>query len=340
MKKVLKFLGIIVMIFCVGIFIWMAAPEDVRDEIRNIVSGGTSNNVAQNETINVVSNGTPNSTTQNEIVNVDENGRKIIGGNVLHYDDDEYVVDIIIEPDKHNYIHQLTKSELDFIHDHKDSSYEIPINFDGYTKDELSEYILSTSVFVWYVEEGYKTQYSNGNIYDIDENYIYIICCNHGIGNNGIQNVENVKLRFLNNEVVVPIYMKNCDISDYALLVVDRNDVSSDLLDIIHSINTSYIYQTIEKDTKLYGYMYVIPTYKQYEATIDYCLQVSLVINNSTLEHGCSGGAMFDIYGNYYGVIRSSNHLIYKNIFPNFYNYIVEFNPEYGEPLDKMIIFN
>lgn len=330
MKKVLKFLGIVLLMaisFFAGMFFWEFAPEDERprtyDEIMNGVSNETSNKVEENE-----------------INNVDESGRRILQGNVLYYDDDEYVIDTILSPDEHNYSLQITKGEMDFIHDHKNSSYEIPINYDGYTEDELTNLILSTSVFVWYVEDGYQTKYSNGNIYDIDENYIYIICSNHGVGNNGVRNVRNVKLRFVNNEVIEPIYMRNSDVGDFALLVVDKEDVSNELLNVVHSINTKNLYQTIEENTTLYGYMYVIPTYKQYMATIDYKIETSLILIDSTLENGTSGGGMFDIYGNYYGTIRSKTQLMYKNIFPNFYNYIVEFNPKYGEPLGEIITFN
>ncbi len=330
MKKVLKFLGIVLLMaisFLAGMFFWEFAPEDERP-------------MSYNEIMNGVSNETSNRVEENKKSNVDESERKIVQGNVLYYEDDEYVVDTILFPDEHNYVHQITKSEMDFIHDQKDSSYEIPINYNGYTEDELTNLILSTSVFVGYIEDGYQTKYSNGNIYDIDENYIYIICSNHGVSNRGVYNVDNVKLRFVNNEVIKPIHLRNGNFGDFALLVVDKKDVSNELLNVIHSINTKNLYQTIEEDTVLYGYMYVIPAYKQYTAIIDYLLPGPLRLKDSDLENGTSGGGMFDIYGNYYGTVKNKTALSYVSLFPNFYNYIVEFNPQYGEPLGEIIAFN
>ena len=334
MKKVFKFFAVVILVviaFVLGVIYKTNQGYTGYRDFEKILNEQNNSNTTNN------SISLPTNTSNNGKVSTDENGRPIVQGNVLYFEDDEYVVDIILSPDDHKLPLRITKEEIDFIHDHKNSAYEFPINYNGYTEDELTNLVLSTSVFVQYAEEGFETKLSNGNIYDIDDKYIYIICCNHGINNENVFNVENVKLRFINNEIICPIYLKSSNIGDYALLVVDKNDVSNELLNVVHSINTQNIYQTIEDETMLYAYVCSATTYKRHIATIDYSLNSTLFLKNSSLINGASGGGMFDIYGNYYGVAKNQYGLVYKSIFPNFYNFIVEFNPDYGEPLGEII---
>lgn len=270
------------------------------------------------------------------------NEREILAGNVYHYEDNECVLDLSCVANDKICEYQLTKSDLDYIHNQKNTSYEIPINTTGYSTDTLYSYIISSSVLVVYEDPQNVASYiySSANIYDIDDKYIYIICSAHGIKVNGISKIENIKVQFVNKELARPIYLRESDVGDYALLVVDKNDISIDLLEVVHSINTENLYQTVTKDTTLYGCMNVACIYNEYMATIDRNLDGAYLLKNSNLVSGTSGGGMFDIYGNYYGLVKNGSSLISFFIFPNFYNYIVEFNPEYGEPIGEIITFD
>jgi len=250
---------------------------------------------------------------------------------LIEYEPEEYIFNEDINSTDGEYLYSLsiTKELLDEIYNSKHNDYEIPLNFNGYTTNELSSLVLSTSTTIWYANDENNFNFLNGNIYDIDDNYIYIISCSHGIGKENDFSLDNLRVRFISEEVIKPIYVKKPR-GDFSLIVVDKKSLSNETLNVIKSINTKYLYQTLVEELKVYGFMYNAHTYSEYNATIENRLAFSLRLYNSNLKNGASGGGMFDIYGNYYGCVKSLNCLTYSNIFPDFYNAILEFNPYYG----------
>ena len=43
----------------------------------------------------------------------------------------------------------------------------------------------------------------------------------------------------------------------------------------------------------------------------------------------------FDVYGNYYGYVVRQGVVVHCQIFPNFYELILQLNPNYGEPIES-----
>lgn len=224
----------------------------------------------------------------------------------------------------------LSIKEMNKILEKKDSSIEIPINENGYTKEELESLIIATNVYVRN-KQGNETWNSNGNIYDIDNDYVYIICTEHGIRENASDKLEDISVKFVTGETVDIDYATVNVGTDVALLVVRKDKITNETLSTIKTINISNLYMQNLIDKNVYILYQLDNKYYSDETTIiDTNIIERYIRTNSDMgEHGASGSGLFDIYGNYCGFITQKNAATYYPIFPFIYDEIVKFNENY-----------
>ena len=105
------------------------------------------------------------------------------------------------------------------------------------------------------------------------------------------------------------------------------------------------MYQYNRSAINIYGtmYRYADKKYHHYygitkENNDNLAIHPFIESDSTNIEQGCSGGGLFDIYGNYYGFV-SSKVYIPSVWLPSLYNEIVKFNPNYGDKIDETEYF-
>lgn len=231
---------------------------------------------------------------------------------------------------------------LNEIKSKKNKDVEVPYSESGYSEDELSELILSTNAFMSIsFDDGSHMCYSfNGNIYDIDDDYIYILTCGHGFvktsedyGKKDFSDVlKYVKIRFVTGEVIEgnPKYIYVSENNDVAIILLDKNLVSNNTMEVLHSINISKMYTKNLTNTSIYEYAYNYENkcYEKYYANVIGTRYDKLQVETNAI-NGCSGGGFFDIHGTYSGMTYNNGHLLYDKVITDFYELIKEMNPNY-----------
>lgn len=240
------------------------------------------------------------------------------------------------------------KEYIDYLYSFRDLSYEMPINENGYTEDELFNQVIPTMVsFVAYFYNNSTGKNSNslftGNIYDIDEEYIYLITCAHGLNkldDDVNQQLEKINCRFV-DDTKVDIYPDNIleaqDGNDFMMLKVEKDKISNETLGLLRTINfkntLNYNVETVEiEQPTFYAYKYYSKQYWTGEMHDIIVLYkdggpVHLSSNNHTIKPGMSGSGIFNIYGTYNGIVKNSaiasRYLFYIE------DLINELNPDY-----------
>lgn len=274
----------------------------------------------------------------------------------LEYAPDDYVIktetkliyNIYDEPqcDKSYRSFHFKKSLIDFINSKKNKDVQMEIKKNEYDKETLYNEILNTNARISWSNEN-SLAMSNGSIYDIDDKYIYIVTSTHCLHNSTTENnLDYLSVKFIDNKIIKPIYAQDkIDNTDCALIVIKKEDVANEVLPLLKSINTENIYQYQNSLINLYGtmYKYADQKYHLYYGTTTenkdhLAINSTIDIDTTNIEDGCSGGGLFDIYGNYYGFV-SSKIYIPINWIPSIYNEIVKFNPNYGEKIDTSEYF-
>ena len=250
---------------------------------------------------------------------------------IEHYDEDE-------ENDCRLLVgkHEFTKELLDTIYNHKNHDIEIEIK--DYTTNELHEELLKTYVKVSWAK---GREYSNGSgsIYDIDDKYVYIVTALHCLNYGEDITIENVGIKLMDNKLIKPIeIIYNDNFGDMALIIIKKDDVDTNTLPLLKSINTKNIFQYNNSEIDVYGtlYNYNEKNFCYYTGKTVKPTQIynsSMMLQESNLIPGNSGGGLFDKYGNYYGLIHSVN-MATSHWYMYLYNEIVNFNPEYGNLID------
>lgn len=224
----------------------------------------------------------------------------------------------------------------------KNKDVEVPYSENGYSEDELSELILSTNAFISIsYDDGKHMCYSfNGNIYDIDEDYIYILTCGHGFvktsedyGKKDFSDVlKYCKIRFITGEVIEgnTQYIYVSENTDVAIVLVDKNLVSNDTIDVLHSINIDKTYTKNLTNTSIYEYAYNYENkcYEKYYANINGVKYNKLLCDTNVI-NGCSGGGFFDTHGTYCGMVFNNGFILYSNVLSEYYPLIKGMNPNY-----------
>lgn len=208
----------------------------------------------------------------------------------------------------------------------KNKDIEVTLNPNGYTPEELVAEILPTTVRIHNTLYG-KKYFFNGNVYDIDDDYIYILTCRHGFVDEKMPSNEELnennyfrKIAFFNDVSITPtsykvFIAKNLDI---ALIVLDKNEIPQDTLIQLKSVNLNNLYSINPYKTNNYLIAYTNSD-KHYE-----CSQIEFVESSCTyaleynkfiyIKDGWSGSGVFDAYGNYTAMTSNLSNFAYYNI--------------------------
>ena len=311
MKKLFKFFGVVFLLiiaFMLGV-LYMENKETISD-IKIFNSGGNNEEAGYEEEIK-----TENKTNE-EILTV----RDV------------------------KYTEFDAAKKIEYLLSYKDRSIEMEYNENGYTDDELFTAVLPTMVsienHVYSRTTGETYTFTTGNIYDIDENYIYIISCEHGYKSK----IYDITLRFVDGFYLTlpPDNVFVHDVKDISLILVDKKDVPLETLNLLKSINIEHLLEiplTNMEEHHFYAYKYFSKEYttskvgslkETFSNPDDLTTLKRLEISFGSFANGTSGGGIFDQYGTYhsfvvYGDGISTNFLTYIDEMitlsnPNYYN--------------------
>lgn len=235
---------------------------------------------------------------------------------------------------------EIDEETMNEIIEKKNKDTEVQINPNGYTEAELEKQILPT-VVSFVAKNGLGDgAFFNGNIYDIQEDYVYIITCQHGLCPGEYEEIFNsehygIQFAFATffTEEKIKVSLDNIRLienQDIALVAIETKDISKETLDVLKSINISNMYKKDLTENKVVGYAKInAGNFKKYEAVVESVMTYNIKVKDSTFVQGSSGGGVFDNNGNYCGFILSKPCLRYHNIIQPFYNSILEINPDY-----------
>lgn len=225
----------------------------------------------------------------------------------------------------------------------KNKEIEVPYSEKGYSEKELEQLYRQTTVifdFRYKVKgKGYYGKFM-GNIYDIDDKYMYLISCAHGVGDlnepGKFRDQLEVDATFANNETVGIkneniFIMANEDNSctiDIAIIKIPLGDISGSILSSAKSVNIDkclYMDITNLNDYTFYHMTYRVDSKNDFAKFCNdgspYLISNMLALANEeqTIVPGTSGGAHFDQHGTYHGFLTNVNetkgHSIVKTVF-------------------------
>lgn len=217
------------------------------------------------------------------------------------------------------YLEDFVNSEyIEYLSSHKNKNYEIQINPNGYTEDELFEVVAPTVVYIENITESHHKNMSGGNIYDIDDDYIYVLSCAHGFSKDDA--TKELRLTFVTNEIITIPYenVSFCE-KDYTIYKIPKNILSNETLNSLKSINIdNFLNKTkedFEKNTTLYLYRYNGEVWTTYFTNTFSYLDTCFTSKNDTKIKGCSGFGLFDKDGTYYGPNLKNKVYFYSFIY-------------------------
>lgn len=202
----------------------------------------------------------------------------------------------------------------------KNKDYEMQVGVYETYDEMVAEYI---KTFVSIKVDFYDT-YANemrfgvgsGNIYDIDDEYMYIITCMHIMHANNNDEIKEFYIRFVDDTTITidasSLYRRE-DKKDIALIKIPLSYLSSDTLNIVKTINIENMYNIPLDDflnSTFYCYRYRDNIYNV--SYIENITEIggSFVLDNNKIEKGASGGGIVDIQGNYYTLVLNENTFV------------------------------
>lgn len=197
--------------------------------------------------------------------------------------------------------------DLDYIKklsSYKNKDYEITINENSYTEEELFKICIPTIVYIENITEAHHRYLTGGNIYDVDEEYIYILSCAHGFDSH--DPTTKIKITFFTNEIIeIPYeFVSFCE-KDYSMYKIPKNLVSNETLNSIKSVNIdkflSKSTNDFKKNTTLYLFRYNGEFWTTYYTKDFEYIGNAFEAKHGEIENGCSGFGYFDTNGTYYG---------------------------------------
>lgn len=229
------------------------------------------------------------------------------------------------------------KEQIAWLSSYKNSDVEMQFNENGYSEDDLFTEMLPTSVMLIHQDEDNKygpiVIQTSGNIYDIDEDYIYVITCGHQFQSD--VNYENIIVYFCDKTFVEITPQDMVDLGcDAYMFKISKDDVSTETLSLLKSINISHSfdYPADElENLRLYCYKWDIQNkiYRTcYMENFDYVNYAILYANESNVLDGCSGGGLFDKYGNYWCQVTMDGK-VSGVIYYRIEDALLELNPHY-----------
>ena len=230
------------------------------------------------------------------------------------------------------------ENEIEDMLANKNPDIEMPI------KEYTSENELLAEIIRTYVSCSISTDnfaYNFGaNIYDIDDKYVYLITCSHGIPNtyfsdcsSGIYSIRKIQLQFFNGDsIAIPkeyIYMpehpEENSSKDIALIKIPLNEINPETLKLLKSINFRIDWEKVTMEEFKNSDFYIFNTDFHQVADTDFnyifyksnttgeeehydfpkfsnkiCFRFR---NLTSIEEGCSGSAIVSQNGVYNGFV-------------------------------------
>lgn len=241
---------------------------------------------------------------------------------------------------------KMSQNEFNDIIAHKNTAYEMNIS-----NENIDEEIAKTYVRL-HVTTSQFANYFSGNIYDIDDDYIYILTCKHPFTNDKSTNNELVYEDFQSLYVIFPNDEKVTidDVSyirfaqndnfyiDLGIVAIPKYLVSQDCINSIKTIHFDYeYYQKDIRNTQLhtYFYSYADNIYKTNNIKItkylnnNYYVGYDYNATNPIIECGYSGGGLFFQDGTYAGFVVTTITMHYYQIPQDVFTLIKDINPNY-----------
>lgn len=212
----------------------------------------------------------------------------------------------------------------------KNKDYEMEVGVYETYDEMVAEYF---KTFVSIKADFYDT-YANemrfgigsGNIYDIDDKYMYIITCMHIMMNNNNDEIKEFYIRFVDDTRVTIgsecLYTREDEI-DIALIKIPLSYFSQDTLNIVKTININNLYD-ISLDEFYNSTLYCF-RYRDLIYNVSYIQNITPIVESFSLdcsiEKGTSGGGVIDIYGNYYTLMLNEASINLKML--SFFNDLI-----------------
>lgn len=207
----------------------------------------------------------------------------------------------------------------------KNKDYEMEVGVYNSYDEMLSEYI---KTFVSIKTDFYDSHdqddrfaIGSGNIYDIDDEYMYIITCMHITSNSKNDIIKSFYIRFVDDERITisadNLFRRDDDI-DIALIRIPLSEIPQSTLDVVKTINIDNAYNIALDEfynSTLYCYRYRDKIYNvSYVKNIQH-RGMSFVTKDNNIEKGTSGGGVIDINGNYYTLMLSEGSLCLQMLY-------------------------
>ena len=214
---------------------------------------------------------------------------------------------------------------LEQMSNNKNKDYEMEVGVYNSYDEMLSEYI---KTFVSIKTDFYDSHdqddrfaIGSGNIYDIDDEYMYIITCMHIMRNSNEDEIKEFYIRFVDDERITisanNLFKRN-DGTDIALIRVPLSEIPQSTLEVVKTINIDNAYNIPLDEfynSTLYCYRYRDKVYNvSYVKNFQYRGLIFTTKDNN-IEKGTSGGGVIDINGNYYTLMLSEGSLCLQMLY-------------------------
>lgn len=214
---------------------------------------------------------------------------------------------------------------LEEMSNNKNKDYEMEVGIYE-TEDEMLEEYFKTFLLIvcdfYDVDDNkIKTNAGSGNIYDIDDEYMYIITCVHITRNKKSDELQKITIRFVDDTLLElePDYLitPNNDI-DIALIKIPLSLINESTLSIVKTINISHAYTgslSEFENSILYCYRF-----RQHKYEVSYVHNMENTIygfscKDNNINDGTSGGGIIDKDGNYYAPVLKEGSICPEVLF-------------------------
>ena len=295
MKKAFKFLAIIILLvitFMLGVL--YKENESVIQEFLS-TSGSISEVPAQNE----------------ECGNAEENE------------------DNKVETLKSSYSYQTQSEVIETMLKDKNEEYEMEVGvyetYDDMVEEYIKTFVSIKTDFYDVALEKMRVNVGSGNIYDIDDNYMYIITCAHIMHDNNDDEIKSLYMRFVDDTTITidgsNLFLRN-DKKDVALIRIPLTYFTKETLQLVKTINFRNTFDvSIDEfsNNNLYSYRY-----RDYIYNVSYVenIDITSIYNHdgfklidNHIENGTSGGGVIDINGNYYTMMLNENNIVLSMLY-------------------------
>ena len=230
---------------------------------------------------------------------------------------------------KDSYSYQTQGEVIEAMLKDKNEEYEMEVGvyetYDDMVEEYIKTFVSIKTDFYDVALEKMRVNVGSGNIYDIDDNYMYIITCAHIMHDNNDDEIKSLYMRFVDDTTITidgsNLFLRN-DEKDVALIRIPLTYFTKETLQLVKTINFRNTFDvSIDEfsNNNLYAYRYRDYIYNvSYVENIDISRlytrnSFSLIDNN--IENGTSGGGVIDINGNYYTMMLNENNIVLSMLY-------------------------